>query len=179
MDRRTFLLDACSLGVCGCTMGLMSVPTAARAGDEAQPDRRLDFARYQVANLVRFMEADTANAAACVAFIEKTGRECARLGQLPSRYKGDVDGYLTAIKQAWGTDSTYDKARGIITLLIAEGECGCPLVDSKRTPAFWCHCSVGYQKEAFEAITGHPVQVALRESKLSGSKRCIFEVKLA
>ncbi len=62
---------------------------------------------------------------------------------------------------------------------MAEGECGCPLVDNTRTPAVWCNCSVGYQKESFEAIFGRPVQVALKESKLSGSKRCVFEVKLA
>jgi hypothetical protein len=176
MDRREFLFSACGLGVCGCTTGLAAVPATTRA--EEAPDQRLAFARYQVANLVRFMEADKAIAPACAILIEMTGRECARLGQLPGRYKGDLDGYLAAIKQAWGTDSTHDRARGVVTVTVAEGECSCPLVDSRRTPVFWCNCSVGYQKEAFETVTGNPVRVALKESKLSGSKRCTFEIEL-
>lgn len=179
MDRRDFLVNACGLGVCGCTVGLLALPSAARAEDAAKPDQRLVFARYQVANLVRFLEADKASAAVGVAAIEKTGRECARLGQLPGAHKGDVDGYLAGIKEAWGSDSTHDKTNGVVTVTVPEGECGCPLVDGKRTPAFWCNCSVGYQKEAFETVTGKPVQVRLKESKLSGSKRCVFEIRLA
>lgn len=179
MDRRSFLIHACGLGACGCAMGLAAAPASLRAEDGAAPDQRLAFARYQVANLVRFMEADPAAAAACAGYIEQVGRECARLGQLQSRHKGDVEGYLAAIKQAWGTESTYDKANGMVTVIVPAGECSCPLVDGKRTPVFWCNCSVGYQKEAFETISGGPVQVALKESKLSGSQRCVFEIKLA
>ena len=37
----------------------------------------------------------------------------------------------------------WDKEKGIITVAVAEGECGCPLVDNKRTPPFFCNCSVG------------------------------------
>ncbi|MCX6550763.1 MAG: hypothetical protein NTY02_07130 [Acidobacteria bacterium] len=62
---------------------------------------------------------------------------------------------------------------------VAEGECSCPLVDSKRTPPFFCNCSVGYQKESFETVFGRPVQAALKASKLGGSKRCTFEVTLS
>lgn len=62
---------------------------------------------------------------------------------------------------------------------LAAGACGCPLVDPERTPATWCHCSVGYQKENFEAIFGRPVEVTLKESKLQGGERCVFEVSLA
>jgi hypothetical protein len=53
------------------------------------------------------------------------------------------------------------------------------MVDHKRTPAFFCNCSVGYQKESFGAVFGRPVQASLKESKLSGSKRCVFEVRLS
>ena len=41
------------------------------------------------------------------------------------------------------------------------------------------HCSVGYQKEAFETIFGRPVQASLKESKLTGAKRCVMEVRLS
>ncbi|MCU0292880.1 MAG: hypothetical protein MUF10_12960 [Thermoanaerobaculaceae bacterium] len=104
---------------------------------------------------------------------------CARLGQLQTRFKGDPDGYFASIKQAWGTEASWDREKGVITVAVPEGECGCPMVDTKRTPAAWCNCSVGYQKEAFETVFGRPVKAALKESKLAGSTRCVFEVTLA
>jgi hypothetical protein len=177
VDRKEFLTRACGLGVCGCAVGLLGASDRLRAEEPAAPDQRLVFARYQLAKMVGLMAADKA-AEACAGIIEKTGRECAKLGQLGARFKGDPEGYFAAIKTNWGTDASWDKKTGIITVAVAEGECGCPLVDSKRTPAFWCNCSVGYQKESFEAVFGKPVQAALKESKLSGSKRCVFEVKV-
>ena len=178
MDRKEFLKSACGLGVCGCALSFLGVPEPLKAAEAPAEDPRLAFARYQLAKRIGFIATDTA-AEACAGILEKTGRECAKLGQLQVRFKGDPEGYFAAIKKAWGTDSTWNKEKGIITIAVAEGECGCPLVDSKRTPAFWCNCSVGYQKESFETIFGKPVQVSLKESKLSGAKRCIFEVKLS
>ena len=99
--------------------------------------------------MVGFMAAGT-TAPACAEILEKTGRECAKLGGLAARFKGDPDGYFAAARKAWGTDFQWNKEKGIVTVAVAEGECSCPLVDSKRTPAFWCNCSVGYQKESFE-----------------------------
>ena len=61
---------------------------------------------------------------------------------------------------------------------MADGPCGCPLVDARRTPPFWCKCSVGYQKESFSAVFGRPVLATLKESKLAGGKRCVFEVSV-
>jgi len=66
------------------------------------------------------------------------------------------------------------QGEGLITVAVDEGPCGCPLVDSKRTPAFWCNCSVGYQEESFSAVFGRPVQAPLQESKLAGGKRGVF-----
>jgi hypothetical protein len=155
----------------------VSQPLAAAAATDVA-DQRLAFARYQVAKMVGFMAAGTA-AHASAEILEKTGRECAKLGQLPARFTGDPEGYFAAARKNWGTDFSWDKQRGTITVAVAEGECSCPLVDSRRTPAFFCNCSVGYQKEAFETVFGRPVQASLKESKLGGSKRCVFEVKLS
>lgn len=177
MDRKEFL-SACGLGVCGCALGLLGAPETARAGEKPKPDPQLAFVRYQVANLVTFMAADQ-KPEACAAIFEKNGRECAKLGQLPIKFKGDPQGYFDTAKQYWGTGFSWDKERGVITVTVPEGECGCPLVDPKRTPALFCNCSVGYQKESFETILGRPVKVALKESKLGGSTRCVFEVRLA
>lgn len=180
MDRKAFLKSACGLGACGCALHFLGVsePLQAAARAPEQPDQRLAFARYQVAKLVGFMAAGTA-APACAEALKKTGRECAKLGQMGVKFKGDPDAYFAAARKAWGTDFAWDKEKGLVTVTVPEGECSCPLVDSRRTPIFFCNCSVGYQHETFEAVFGKPVQVSLKESKLGGSKRCVFEVRLS
>ena len=178
MDRKAFLKTVCGLGVCGCVASLVDPPEALAAAPQQAPDQRLAFARYQVAKMAGFMAAGT-TAPACAEILQKTGRECAKLGQLGVKFKGDPEGYMATARKAWGTDISWDKEKGIITVAVPEGECSCPLVDNERTPAFFCNCSVGYQKESFEAIFGRPVQASLKESKLAGSKRCVFEVTLS
>lgn len=178
MDRKAFLKTVCGLGVCGCVASLVDPRKAAAAGPQQAPDQRLAFARYQVARMVGFMATGT-TVPACAEILQKTGRECAKLGQLGVKFKGDPDGYMAAARKAWGTEFHWNKEEGTVTVSVPEGECGCPLVDNKRTPAFFCHCSVGYQKETFEAVFGRPVQAALKASKLGGSTRCVFEVALS
>jgi hypothetical protein len=175
MDRKQFLKTVCGLGACGCVASLIEPPDALAAGQAATSDPRLAFARYQVANLARFM-SDGSAAPACAEMLEKTGRECAKLGGMAAKFKGDPEAYFAASHKAWGTDFDWNKTKGTVTVSVAEGECGCALVDAKRTPTFWCNCSVGYQKESFSAVFGRAVEVSLKESKLGGSKRCVFEV---
>ena len=177
MDRKQFLETMCRLGLCGCVATVVDPRNAPAAAQSDAPDQRLAFARYQVANLVRFMEAGPA-APACAELIQQTGRECAKLGGLATKFVGDPEGYFAASHAAWGTDFAWDKARGVVTVSVAEGPCGCPLVSAKRTPAFWCHCSVGFQKEAFSTVFGRPVDASLKASKLSGASRCVFEVEV-
>ena len=178
MNRKEFLKNACGLGVCGCVLGALDPSDVLAAATAQAPDQRLAFARYQVAKMAGFMAAD-ATAPACARILENTGRECARLGGLSARFKGAPEGYFATARKNWGTDFSWDKEKGIITVTVAEGECSCPLVDSKRTSPFFCNCSAGYQKESFETVFGRPVQAALKASKLSGSNRCVFEVTLS
>jgi predicted hydrocarbon binding protein len=178
MDRKEFLRSVCELGVCGCALGALDTAAVAQTQEAAAEDQRLLFARYQIAKMLGFMAADLP-ADACAAVLEKTGRECAKLGQLGVKFKGNPEGYFATAKEAWGTDFTWDREKGTVTVAVAEGPCGCPLVSAKRTPPVWCNCSVGYQKESFEAIFGRPVQARLTESKLGGAKRCVFEVTVA
>lgn len=176
MNRKEFLKQACGLAICGCALGARPARGAeVEAKPPAPPDQRLAFARYQIAKLAGFL----AEAPAAAEAVRRTGRECARLGQLGAAYRGKPEAYFAEARKAYGTEFRWDEERGIVTVAIPEGPCGCPLVDAKRTPAFWCQCSVGYQQETFEAIFGRPVEVALRESKLGGGKRCLFEVKVA
>ena len=178
MDRKEFLKTACGLGACGCALAVLGVAEPSRAEESAAADQRLAFARYQLAKMIGFLAAGT-TAEACAGILEKTGRECARLGQLGARFKGDPRGYFAEARKLWGTDFSWDEQKGVVTVAVAAGECGCPLVDPKRTPAVWCHCSVGYQKETFETIFGKPIEVTLKESKLGGGRRCVFEAAVA
>lgn len=178
MNRKEFLKNACGLGMCGCVLAALDPVDVVAEAAAGAPDQRLAFARYQVAKLVGHMAAGP-TAPACADILEKTGRECARLGGLPGRFKGNPDGYFAAAKRNWGTEFTWDREKEIVSVAVAEGECGCPLVDANRTPAFWCHCAVGYQQETFESVFGRPVRAVLKASKLNGSPRCVFEVTLA
>ncbi len=178
MDRKQFLKVACGLGACGCATKLTGQPLVLEALEPPPAEEpRLRFARYQVAKLIGFMGVGLP-AEACAGVIEQTGRECAKLTQLHARFKNDPEGYFAAGRTNWGTEFAWDKEKGVITVTVAEGPCGCPLVDAQRTPALWCNCSVGYQKESFETVFSRPVKARLLASKLGGSKRCVFEVTL-
>ena len=178
MNRKEFLKNACGLGVCGCVLSLLDPAEVSATAQTQAPDQRLAFARYQVSKMVGFMAADS-SAPACAQILQNTGRECAKLGGLGSKFKGDPEGYFATANKSWGTEFSWDKEKGIVTVTVAEGECSCPMVDSKRTLPFFCNCSVGYQKESFENVFGRPVKATLKASKLGGSKRCVFEVTLA
>jgi len=184
MNRKEFLKH-CGLGICGCAVGALG-PREARAASTADPgraappapsDQRLPFARHQLAKLVGFMAASP-GAASCAQLIGKTGRECARLGGLGKGFPGNPAGYFAEARKAYGTEFRWDREMGVVTVTVPEGECGCPLVDARRMPAFWCNCSVGYQEEVFEAVFERPVEVSLKASKLMGSKTCVFEVRV-
>ena len=178
MDRRELLRSACGLGVCGCVLSALD-PSEVLAAPTAQaPDQRLAFARYQVSKMVGFMAADP-TAPACAQILQNTGRECARLGGLGAKFKGDPEGYFATARKNWGTEFSWDKEKGVITVAVAEGECNCPLVDNKRTLPFFCNCSVGYQKESFQNVFGRPVTATLKQSKLAGGKRSLYQVTLA
>ena len=166
MDRKTFLKTVCGLGACSC-LARVAAPAEAMAAGLAEPasneaarvaageaagdgasgagqttDARLAFARYQFAKLVGVMAAGSA-VRACVEILEKTGRECAKAGGLAARFVGNPEGYFATARAAWGTEFQWDKPSGLVTVAVAEGPCGCPLVDTTRTPAFWCNCSAG------------------------------------
>lgn len=177
MDRMDFLKSVCGLGACGCALNILGTRYSLRAADPPAEDQRLRFARYQLAKMLGFMAVD-APPETCIGILEKTGRECAKLGQLQAKFKGDMEGYFAAAKKNWGTDFAWDKLKGVITITVPEGDCGCPVVDRRRTPAVFCHCSVGYQKETFDTLFGKPVKACLKESKLGGSQRCVFEITL-
>ena len=111
--------------------------------------------------------------------IEQLGRNCARRIGWADRYKGDLQGFFRHMKEYGKEDLVLDEARGVITVTSSERtDCTCGMVDKKITPPYFCHCSVGWQKETYETILGKKVDVRIAESVLRGGKRCVFEIRI-
>jgi hypothetical protein len=94
-------------------------------------------------------------------FLEDNGTEFVR------------DGDTVSFTFSWGRD--HQNPWG---LMIRDGYCMCPLVESGPpglSPTF-CYCSTGYVQETFERITGKPVRVKLLESLKSGGNDCVFRI---
>ncbi len=111
MDRKAFLKTVCGLGVCGCVASLVDPTEALAAAPQQAPDQRLAFARYQVAKMAGFMAAGTA-APACAEILQKTGRECAKLGQLGVKFKGDPDAVLRRGNEDLGHRLPVEQGKG-------------------------------------------------------------------
>lgn len=74
---------------------------------------------------------------------------------------------------SWGRD--HQNPWGLI---IRDGYCMCPLVESGPpglSPTY-CYCSTGYVKELEERLTGRPVKVDLVESLKTGGRDCVFRI---
>jgi len=103
----------------------------------------------------------------------------------------DLERYLKALEQngyvltrsgdtvsftfSWGRD--HQNPWGLI---IRDGYCMCPLVESGPpglSPTF-CYCSTGYVAETFRRITGKPVEVDLVETLKTGGKDCVFRIRI-
>jgi hypothetical protein len=83
------------------------------------------------------------------------------------------EGDTVSFTFSWGRD--HQNPQG---LMIRDGYCMCPLVESGPpglSPTF-CYCSTGYVRETFERITGKPVNVDLVESLKSGGQHCVFRI---
>ena len=92
----------------------------------------------------------------------------------------DFDGFCKSITQGVSGDTvTYDRDKGIITMISPERtDCFCPL-NGANTPKVVCNCSLGWQQHTWEKMLQKRVKVELKESVLQGGKRCIFEIHVS
>jgi hypothetical protein len=72
----------------------------------------------------------------------------------------------------------YDDAKGTIRIVDKSPTCTCPLVRQNLTPPSFCDCTLGWQKEAYSAVVGRPVEATLEESILRGGKKCVFRIQI-
>jgi predicted hydrocarbon binding protein len=107
------------------------------------------------------------------------GYDCAANYSVLRKHKGDVDGFIREFKERTNEDITYDREKGIVTVVSPERtECTCPLIAKNLTSSKVCNCSLGWQQCTYETLLGKKVQVELTESILRGGKRCRFQIQV-
>jgi hypothetical protein len=184
MDRKDFITQACGAGLCSCAVAALFASASGHAHAEDAPpkkeDWRISFAQQRYARLLTSLAARTDDTT-IAAVLEDVGRSCASTVPFIATHAGDPDGFFAEIKQRWHAAVDYDRDHGAVRLSFgsAGDPCPCGLVKMGVTPPSVCHCSIGWQKHAFEVIFGRPVQVELKDSLLRGGTKCAFEVRAA
>jgi predicted hydrocarbon binding protein len=184
MKKREFLKTCCGLGICSCAATLLPASDPAKTenvdSEEMKKNNvrlnwRLNHAKRQMSLLLCKIEPEISPQVRC-AILEDMGRSCAKSLGWALKYKGNPEGFFEHMKKHSGENLTFDKERKKITIITRDRDCDCPIVDSAKTPGYYCNCSLGWQKETYETILGVPVSVEIKESVLRGAKRCVFEV---
>jgi predicted hydrocarbon binding protein len=175
--NRTEFLKTCAGGLCACAAASLIAPASASAAEPPKPeDWRFQFIKKRYAKLLEDL-AGRVDARTLSDTLQHLGRYCASTLPLLQKHKGDIDGFIHELKQRADEDITYDREKGVITVVGPErGDCFCPLIDCKYTPKTACDCSLGWQQEVYETLLGKKVQVKLTESVLRGGRRCTFEI---
>jgi len=189
--KRNDFMKLCAAGACGCCApGFLAPLSAQTPSGQAQPSsvpseadrlrRGLDFVRERFADLMSIMGECVDNATRDK-ILRKLGHECAQ-EEAPffEKYRGDLPGFLEAIKKRWADRTEYDETTGVLRVIGKIPRCVCPLVKAGRTPGDFCACTTGWNQFAFSTVLGKPVTVELEESVLRGSTRCthrIIEIK--
>jgi predicted hydrocarbon binding protein len=193
MERRKFLTHTCGLGACACSaLLLLSEQEAIAAGENEgkNTQEKLEkglheelgrlrwwskHAQNQIAKLMELLQTHL-DEKTRIGIMEQMGRNCAKSIGWAEKYRGNVEGFFQYMNNHNGETFTYDKEKGVITIVTRVRDCDCRLVDSKKTPPYYCYCSAGWQKYTYETILGKSVDVKIKESVLFGQPRCVFEV---
>lgn len=183
MNRNEFLKSACTAGFCACVGMKMLTVSPLQAEEENEEVKKLqgqlDFIQKRFAKLLEIMneqiETDVRDQ-----MLESLGRECAKeyAGQFET-YKNDLDGFLKKIENKWLDGIEYSDDRKSFTLIGKKtGECFCPFAKKELTSVDFCNCSIGWQKQVYETISGKPVEATVTESVLGGGERCSYKISI-
>ena len=186
MKRKEFL-KTCASGACSCAaLGFLlpdAVPQAsgqetAAAEDVGELKWKLNAAQTRFAGLIGILNR-TLDEPTMKKVLESLGAECSRsYDKLFAQYKGDIEGFLDHVRKNWVEKAEYDPAAGTIRITDKAGKCTCPFVQPGVTPGAFCDCTIGWQKAAYSAVLGRPVEAELEESILRGGQRCIFKIRV-
>jgi predicted hydrocarbon binding protein len=182
MTRGQFL-KGCASGVCSCAAGAL-VPLEPAGAQSEQPEdaalkKKVDACQVRFARLVGILNQNLEPSLRKKIF-ENLGRECAREYQdLTGKYSNDLKGFLAMAQTQWVEKVEFDEKAGTIRIVDKGPQCSCPLVKEGSTPPEFCDCTLGWQKEAYSAMLGRPVEAELEESILRGGRRCVFRIRIA
>lgn len=141
--------------------------------------RKIDACQVRFAKLVGILSQNLDPPVRKKVF-ENLGRECARQFQdLTAKYTNDLKGFLAMARTQWIERVEFDELAGTIRIIDKSPNCSCPLVKQGSTPPEFCDCTLGWQKQAYSAMLGRPVEAELEESILRGGRRCVFRIRLA
>lgn len=183
MKRDEFIKAALKIGACACTGTILAAQGAVLGQDKSSEDIealkwKLDFVRRRFAKLVAILDSNLDQLTRKKIF-ESMGRECAKLFMdLTGKYQGNPQGFLDEIQKRWARSAEYDSKAGTIRVIDKSDHCTCAFVDEQLTPAAFCDCTLGWQKETYSMILGEPVDAQLEESVLRGGKRCVFRMQV-
>jgi predicted hydrocarbon binding protein len=180
---RNLFLRGCASGICSCAavalVPLEKASAQSESPEEAALRRKIDACQVRFAKLVGILNQNLEPPVRKKVF-ESLGRECARqYHDLTNRYTNDLKGFLAMAQTQWVEKVDLDEKAGTIRIVDKGPNCSCPLVKHGLTPPEFCDCTLGWQKEAYSAMLGRPVEVELEESILRGGRRCIFRIRIA
>lgn len=177
MNRKEFVSLALGASAC-CCGGTLLASSAATAQPAPSPEmqelqRKVQFMRKRMARLIGALDGPTRDKV-----LETMGRECAKeFGALIEPYRGKPEAFLEDGRKRWMESTEYDPAKGTIRVVDRSQTCTCPFVEPGVTPAEFCACTLGWQKEAYAMILGEPVDAEIESSILRGASRCAFKVR--
>ena len=181
MTRNDFM-KCCTAGMCSCG-AVAFLPQQAALAQSTNPEvdglkSRLDSVQKRFARLVQILD-ENVEAPVLKKVWENLGRDHAgEYRPLTDKYRGNLEGFLNEIRGQWVEKAEYDAAKGSIRIVDKSPTCTCPLVRQNLTPPSFCDCTLGWQKEAYSAVVGRPVEATLEESILRGGKRCVFRIQI-
>jgi hypothetical protein len=181
MERRQFLKNAGTAGLCSCLVarafGAEAAPTTAEKPKPAE-DGRIKFAKERYSKLITLVAARV-DEKTFREIVEEVGRFCADSG-FSKKFAGQLESYLAEIEKRWHAKTSYDANSQIVQLSFQPQtkDCACPLMGKGLVPAAACRCSVGSMQRSFATIVGREVAVELKESILQGGESCSFEIRL-
>jgi hypothetical protein len=181
MERKDFLKNACTYGLCGCFgISFLSDNSALANSKENQNDEksdwRLNFMQDRYRDLIYILK-DTLDKETFIKVLNQLGSKCGEY--FADRFKNDPEGFFTYIKSNWAETVVYDKDKGIITVNEkVRDSCNCPFIRKKDAPEILCNCSLGTQKKIYEGLFDRSVKVTLNKSILRGDERCSFTIQL-
>lgn len=175
MNRKEFIAAAASaVGACAC--GGAALAQSSEAGQPSpetkELKRKVEFMQKRMALLVAALDAPIRKKV-----LETLGRQCAKeFSPLLERFRGKPEAFLAEAKRQWVKTASFDVETGNIRIVDRSTRCTCAFVQPGLTPADFCSCTLGWQKEAYSTILNQPADAEVESSILHGASQCSFRI---